>query len=118
MGLKEFLLEQKRKNENENESKRESKCEAYAPVDHDEDFDSIYQPHQMRCLTLVSQIGMKGEMCKFVSSNKNLLKKFRLVGNEVAIHAMQSEYIGDDDFIYGPGASDNMLSNYAKLTDE
>ena len=122
LGLKELLLERNRnrvrhENENENESKREIKCEAFAPVDHDEDFDSIYKPHQMRCLALVSQIGMKGEMRKFVSSNKNLLKKFRLVGNEVAVDAIQSEYIGDDDFIYGPGASDDMLSNYAKLTE-
>jgi methylglyoxal synthase len=83
--------------------------------EHDPEFTSAFSPLQMRCLALVSHNQMKGTMRKFVESNKNLLKKFRLTGTNSTM-TMLKEVFGDDPLvIYGSPCKSGPLGGDAQL---
>ena len=81
----------------------------------DQDFQQAFHPSQMRCLALVSHNGMKATMKKFVLTNKNILKKFRLTGTNSTMTMLKDVFKGDDSVIFGPSCSSGPLGGDAEL---
>ena len=86
------------------------------PIDHDEDFESVYTPQSMRYLALISQSGMRDTMRKFIISNKNLLSKFILTGDDETMTMLCNVYQGNTNVVYRPRNDDKVVSNYTNLT--
>lgn len=81
----------------------------------DHDFESVFEPEEMRCLALVAHNHMKPAMRTFVEENKNILKKFRLTGTNTTMTMLQ-EVFGDDPAIrYGPTCQSGPLGGDAEL---
>ena len=68
----------------------------------DLEFESAFEPEEMRCLALVAHNHMKPAMRKFVEDNKNLLKKFRLTGTNTTMTMLHEIFGEDPDVRYGP----------------
>jgi len=81
----------------------------------DNDFESCFEPEEMRCLALVAHNHMKPAMRLFVEGNKNILKKFRLTGTNTTM-SMLHEVFGDDPAVrYGPTCQSGPLGGDAEL---
>lgn len=63
----------------------------------DVSFESMFEPHEMKCLALVAQGHMKPALLDYVKSNRELLKKFRLVGPKDTVNMLRSIYDNDDE---------------------
>mmetsp|Transcript_2080 Transcript_2080/g.3165 ORF Transcript_2080/g.3165 Transcript_2080/m.3165 type:complete len:519 (-) Transcript_2080:82-1638(-) len=64
--------------------------------DYDEDFESAYEPYQMRSLALIASEGMRETLRKFIEANKNLLNKVRLTGDQSTLVMLRNIYHGND----------------------
>ena len=84
-------------------------------LDTDPDFESIFQPSQMRLLALVSHNNMKHSMKQFVLANKNVLKKFRLTGTNTTMTMLKDVFGNDPDVVYGPSCKSGPLGGDAQL---
>lgn len=82
---------------------------------HDPDFDSAFEPEEMRCLALVSHNHMKPAMKDFIQKNKNVLKKFRLTGTSTTMAMLREVYGDDPDVVYGPSCQSGPLGGDAEL---
>ncbi len=85
-------------------------------VDPDEDFESAYGPHQMKILALISMGRTRSILHKFVMSNKNLLSKFILTGDDKTMIMMQGIYQKEPNVLYKPLNDDQINANYTKLS--
>lgn len=81
----------------------------------DADFDSAFEPEEMRCLALVAHNHMKPAMRDFIKTNKNLLKKFRLTGTSTTMAVLREVYGDDPDVVYGPSCQSGPLGGDAEL---
>lgn len=81
----------------------------------DEDFDSKFDPENMRCLALIAHGNMKPALKDFVLRNKNVLKKFRLTGTESTMAMIEEIYKEEQDIQYGPTCKAGPLGGNAEL---
>lgn len=81
----------------------------------DVEFESVFAPEDMRCLALVAHNHMKPAMRKFVVTNKNVLKKFRLTGTNTTMTMLQEVFGGDPAVKYGPTCQSGPLGGDAEL---
>ena len=65
-------------------------------------FESVYQPDEMRCLTMVAHNHMKPALKKFVPMYHQLLRKFLLTGTDLTMRIVKSVIGDDSDIKYGP----------------
>eukprot|EP00554_Chaetoceros_debilis_P001205 CAMPEP_0194096904 /NCGR_PEP_ID=MMETSP0149-20130528/57587_1 /TAXON_ID=122233 /ORGANISM="Chaetoceros debilis, Strain MM31A-1" /LENGTH=652 /DNA_ID=CAMNT_0038782905 /DNA_START=64 /DNA_END=2019 /DNA_ORIENTATION=+ len=82
---------------------------------HDDNFVSAYAPDQMSILALVSHNQMKATAKRFVRANKNIIKKFRLIGTNSTMEMLKEVFAGDSDVCYGPPCSSGPLGGDAEL---
>ena len=81
----------------------------------DPEFDSVFLPHDMRMLALVSHNNMKHSMKQFVMGNKNVLKKFRLTGTNTTMTMLKEVFGNDPDIVYGRACKSGPLGGDAQL---
>eukprot|EP00548_Thalassiothrix_antarctica_P007144 CAMPEP_0194130252 /NCGR_PEP_ID=MMETSP0152-20130528/1326_1 /TAXON_ID=1049557 /ORGANISM="Thalassiothrix antarctica, Strain L6-D1" /LENGTH=226 /DNA_ID=CAMNT_0038824697 /DNA_START=54 /DNA_END=734 /DNA_ORIENTATION=+ len=81
----------------------------------DADFESMFEPNEMRLLALVSHNNMKESMKEFVIANKNLLKKFRLTGTQSTMMMLKDIFKDEPDITYGPICASGPLGGDAQL---
>ncbi len=84
-------------------------------VAYDEDFESVFDPRQMRCLALIAHNHMKPAMRNFVLENRNLLKKFRLTGTNTTMTMLKAIFRDDPNIVYGPTCSSGPLGGDAQV---
>ena len=84
-------------------------------VSYDEDFESLFDPRQMRCLALIAHNHMKPSMLNFILANRNLLKKFRLTGTNTTMMMLQEIYRDDPHVMYGPTCKSGPLGGDAQV---
>lgn len=84
-------------------------------LDLDPEFDSLFNPSDMRCLGLVAHNHMKPALKDFVLSHKNLLKKFRLTGTNTTMTMLKSVFGDDPTVQYGPTCQSGPLGGDAEL---
>jgi len=78
-------------------------------------FESKFAPDEMRCLALVAHNHMKPAMKEFVSTHKEVLRKFRLTGTNTTM-TMLKDAFGDDPTVqYGPAFQSGPLGGDAEL---
>jgi methylglyoxal synthase len=82
----------------------------------DEDFESAYEPSEMRSLALFASDGMEETLRHFLQANKNLLKKFRLTGGQSALAMLEIIYYGDNDVHCGPWVEDEEINDHPEPT--
>jgi len=81
----------------------------------DLEFESRFDPNEMRCLGLVAHNHMKPAMKQFVLDNMQILKKFRLTGTNTTM-TMLKEVFGDDPSVmFGPTCQSGPLGGDAEL---
>jgi len=109
--------EEFRSNEGEDGAKLRRKSHHVSLVDSidDADFESKILPEEMRCLALMAHSHMKPAMQKFISANKNLLKKFVLTGNDDTMVMLTEIYKADPTVKYGPTCQSGPLGGDAQL---
>lgn len=81
----------------------------------DYEFESMFQPNEMRCLALVAHNHMKPAMKEFVLQNKNVLKKFRLTGTNTTMTMLREVFGRDRTVLYGPTCQSGPLGGDAEL---
>ena len=83
--------------------------------DLDPKFKSCYAPEEMRCMALVAHNHMEPAMKKIAMANKNLLKKFRLTGNNTTMTMLREVFGNDPEVVYGPTCTSDPLGGCAEL---
>ena len=81
----------------------------------DEDFESVFNPRQMRCLVLIAHNHMKPAMVDFILANRNLLKKFRLTGTNTTMTILREIFRDDPDVVYGTTCKSGPLGGDAQV---
>ena len=71
-------------------------------ISSDANFESMFPPEEMRYLALAAHNHMIPAIKSFIQSNRNVLKKFILTGNNTIMDMLKKE-LGDDPYVkYGP----------------
>jgi len=83
--------------------------------DLDPNFKSCYAPEEMRCMALVAHNHMEPAMKKIAMANKNLLRKFRLTGNNTTMTMLREVFGNDPEVVYGPTCTSGPLGGCAEL---
>lgn len=83
---------------------------------YDDDFDSAFSPDEMFLLALVSHNEMKSTMRRFVISNRNVLKKFRLTGTNSTMTMLREVFGDDPEVVFGPPCASGPLGGDAELS--
>eukprot|EP00554_Chaetoceros_debilis_P015940 CAMPEP_0194123510 /NCGR_PEP_ID=MMETSP0150-20130528/54815_1 /TAXON_ID=122233 /ORGANISM="Chaetoceros debilis, Strain MM31A-1" /LENGTH=513 /DNA_ID=CAMNT_0038816775 /DNA_START=74 /DNA_END=1612 /DNA_ORIENTATION=- len=83
---------------------------------YDDDFDSAFSPDEMLLLALVSHNEMKSTMRHFVILNRNVLKKFRLIGTNSTMTMLREVFGDDPDVVFGPPCASGPLGGDAELS--
>lgn len=81
----------------------------------DPEFESMFQPDEMRCLALVAHNHMKPAMRDFIESHPNLLKKYRITGTNSTMKMVESVFGDDPSVVYGPTCTSGPLGGDAQL---
>jgi len=81
----------------------------------DPEFESMFEPDEMRLLALVSHNSMKESMRKFAISNRNVLKKFRLTGTQSTMTMLKEVFKDEPDISFGPTCASGPLGGDAQL---
>jgi len=68
----------------------------------DADFESHFPPQTLKYLALVSHNSTKQTMEEFVIANRNILKKFRLTGNNIIMKILKEVFDDDPTVEFGP----------------
>jgi len=78
-------------------------------------FYSKFRPEEMRSIALVAHNHMKPSMHHFIYKNRNILKKFRLIGT-IETMSMMKDVFKDEPFVhYGPTCETGPLGGNAQL---
>lgn len=83
-------------------------------IAYDEDFESAYDPYQMRSLALIASEGMRETLRTFIKANKNLLKKFHLTGDQSTLAMLENIYHGYN-IQFGPLVEDERIHGRSEL---
>jgi len=81
---------------------------------YDEDFESAYEPYQMRSLALIASEGTRETLRTFIEANKNLLKKFHLTGDQSTLAMLENIYHGHNVQL-GPLVEDERIHGRSEL---